>query len=146
MSNLIRWDPYGEVLSLQRRMDRMFDSLYPAEPRAEQNTTALDMYETDNDVIVKVSVPGYKPEDIQVTLTGDTLTIKGEVKSEQEERDKKRNYIRREIRQGSFQRVVILPSGVKGDEAKAEFENGLLVLTVPKAEEVKPKTIQVKAK
>ena len=81
-----------------------------------------------------------------MTLTGDTLSIKGQVTSEQEDRDEKRSYIRREIRRGSFQRVIALPAGVKGDETKAEFENGLLVLTIPKVEETKPKTIQIKAK
>ena len=146
MSDLIRLDPFGELLAMQRRLDRMYNNLYPTESRGEPTASALDMYETDNEVIVKVSVPGFKPEDLQITLTGDTLTIKGESKSEQEERDEKRNYIRREIRRGAFQRTVMLPSGVKGDETKAEFENGLLVLTVPKAEEAKSKTIQVKTK
>jgi len=146
MSDLIRFDPFGELLAMQRRLDRLFGSMVPASSREDSFETALDMYETDNEVVVKVAVPGFSPDDIQVTLTGDTLTVKGEVKKEQEERDEKRNYIKREIRRGSFQRVVVLPSGIKGDETKAEFENGVLVLTVPKAEEVKPKTIQVKSK
>lgn len=146
MSDLIRFDPFGELLAMQRRLDRLFGSMVPASSREDSFETALDMYETDNEVVVKVAVPGFSPDDIQVTLTGDTLTVKGEFKKEQEERDEKRNYIKREIRRGSFQRVVVLPSGIKGDETKAEFENGVLVLTVPKAEEVKPKTIQVKSK
>ena len=146
MSELMRMDPFGELLAMQRRLDRMFGSLTPAMPGTDQFETALDMYETDNEVIVKLSVPGFKPEDIQVTLTGDTLTIKGEVKQDKEEKDEKRNYIRREIRRGAFQRTVMLPSGIKGDDTKAEFDKGMLVLTLPKAEEVKPKTIQVKTK
>lgn len=143
MSDLIRLDPFGELLAMQRRLDRLFGTMAPAAPREESFETALDMYETENDVVVKVTVPGFTPDDIQVTLTGDTLTIKGEFKQEQEQRDEKRDYIRREIRRGSFQRSVALPSGIKADEAKAEFENGVLVLTVPKAEEEKPRTIQV---
>jgi len=146
MSSLIRLDPFGELMSIQRQLDQVFSNLYPKESKEANVPTALDMYETDTDIVVKVSVPGYKPEDLQITLTGDTLTIKGETKSDKEEHDEKRNYIRREIVRGSFQRVVQLPSSVVADNAKAEFENGELVLTVPKAEPVKSKTIQVKAK
>ena len=146
MSELMRMDPFNELWSMQRRLDRLFGNMSPTAARNELTETELDMYETDNEIVVKVSVPGFKPEDIQVTLTGDTLSIKGEAKTEQEERDEKRNYLHREIRRGAFQRVVMLPAGVKGDEASAEFQNGMLVLTIPKAEETKPKTIQVKAK
>jgi HSP20 family protein len=146
MSSLVRFDPFSELLSMQRQLDRLFGSFSPTTTKSEALETALDMYETETDVIVKVSVAGYKPEEIQVTLTGDTLNIKGETKSEQEDRDEKRSYIHREIRRGSFQRIVTLPVGVKGEDTKAEFENGLLVLTIPKAEETKPKTIQIKAK
>ncbi len=145
MSSLVRLDPFGELMSMQRRLDQLFDNLYPKESK-EEFPAALDMYETDKDIVVKLSVPGFKPEDLQITVTGDTLTIKGETKSEKEERDEKRNYIRREIVQGSFQRVVQLPAGVKADQIKAEFENGMLLLTAPKDESAKPKTIQIKAK
>ena len=146
MSGLVRFDPFNELMAMQRQLDRMFGTLTRTAPKAEAFDPALDMYETDTEVVVRVTVAGFKPEDIQVTLTGDTLSIKGEVKSEQEDRDEKRSYIRREIRRGSFQRVIALPAGVKGDDTKAEFENGLLVLTIPKAEETKPKTIQIRAK
>jgi HSP20 family protein len=146
MSNLLRIDPFIELLSMQRQLDRLFGTYSPTAPKDEAFDTALDMYETDTEVIVRVSVAGFKPEDIQVTLTGDTLSIKGEVKSEQEDRDEKRTYIRREIRRGSFQRTLTLPVGTKGDDTRAEFENGLLVLTIPKAEETKSKMIQIKAK
>jgi|WetSurMetagenome_2_1015567.scaffolds.fasta_scaffold319110_1 HSP20 family protein len=146
MSNLVRFDPFSELLAMQRQLDRVFGTLSQTAAKTEESDTALDMYETDTDVIVQMAVAGFKPEDIQVTLTGDTLSIKGEVKSEHEDRDEKRSYIRREIRRGSFQRVVSLPVGVKGDDTTAEFKNGLLVLTIPKAEETKPKTIQIKAK
>jgi HSP20 family protein len=146
MSNLVRWDPFNELLSMQRQLDRLFGTYSPTASKSEAFDTALDMYETDTEVTVKVAVPGFKPEDIQVTLTGDTLSIKGEVKDEQEKRDEKRSYMQREIRRSSFQRVLTLPVGIKGDEIKAEFENGLLVLSIPKAEETKPKTIQIRAK
>jgi len=104
----------------------------------------VDIYETKDDVVVKASLPGVKPEDIEVSVVGDTLTIKGEVK---EEKDiKEENYIRKERRYGSFCRSFTLPVSVDADKATAEFENGVLTLTLPKAEEVKPKTIAIKAK
>ncbi|NIO71811.1 MAG: Hsp20 family protein, partial [Anaerolineae bacterium] len=105
---------------------------------------AVDMYETDEEVVVKTAVPGVKSEDIDVSITGDVLTIKGETKAE--EKVEKANYIRQERRYGAFSRSLTLPSTVVADKATAEFENGVLTLTLPKAEEVKPKTIKVKAK
>jgi len=130
-------------------MDRLFEESF-VRPRAGwlaplgAETLAVDMYETDNDVVVKTAVPGVKPEDIDVSITGDVLTIKGETKAE--EKIEKANYIRQERRYGAFSRSITLPSTVVADKAAAEFENGVLTLTLPKAEEVKPKTITVKAK
>jgi len=102
------------------------------------------MYETDQEVVIKTSVPGVKPEDIDITVVGDTLTIKGETKAE--EKVERANYIRQERRYGAFSRSLTLPTSIVAEKAKAEFENGVLTLTLPKAEEVKPKTIKVKAK
>jgi len=130
-------------------MDRLFEESF-VHPRAGwltpfgAGTLAVDMYETDEDVVVKTSVPGVKPEDIDITITGDTLTIKGEVKAE--EKIERANYIRQERRYGAFSRSLTLPTSVVAEKAKAEFENGVLTLTLPKSEEVKPKTIKVKAK
>jgi HSP20 family protein len=105
---------------------------------------AVDMYETDQDVVVKSAVPGIKPDDIDITITGDTLTIKGETKAE--EKVEETNYIRQERRYGAFARSLPLPTAIVAEKAKAEFEDGMLTLTLPKAEEVKPKSIKVKAK
>ena len=149
MADLIRWEPFRDLISLREAMDRLFEESF-VWPRAGwlaplgPETLAVDMYETDEDVVIKTSVPGVKPEDIDITITGDTLTIKGEVKAE--EKVEKANYIRRERRYGAFSRSLTLPTSVVAEKAKAEFENGVLTLTLPKAEEVKPKTIKVKAK
>jgi HSP20 family protein len=102
------------------------------------------MYETDDNVIVKSAVPGIDAQDLDISITGDTLTIKGETKAEKEIEEE--NYIRRERRYGAFSRSLAIPVQIKADEAEAAFENGILTLTLPKAEEIKPKTIQVKAK
>jgi HSP20 family protein len=102
------------------------------------------MYQTDDEIVVKGSLPGIKADDISITITGDALTIRGEVK-EQQSKDEA-SYHLRERRFGSFSRTIPLPTVVVADKAKADFENGILTLTLPKAEELKPKTITVKAK
>jgi HSP20 family protein len=149
MANLVRWEPFRDLISLREAMDRLFEESF-IRPRAgwlaplSAEALAVDMYETDQDVIVKSSVPGVKAEDIDITITGDTLTIKGETKAE--EKVEKANYFRQERRYGAFSRSVTLPTTIVAEQAKAEFDNGVLTLTLPKAEEVKPKSIKVKAK
>jgi HSP20 family protein len=149
MADLIRWEPFRELISLREAMDRLFEESF-VRPRAGwlapwgPETLAVDMYETDQEVVIKTSVPGVKPEDIDITVVGDTLTIKGETKAE--EKIERANYIRQERRYGAFSRSLTLPTSIVAEKAKAEFENGVLTLTLPKAEEVKPKTIKVKAK
>jgi HSP20 family protein len=149
MSNLVRWEPFRDLISLREAMDRLFEESF-VQPRAGwpapigAGTLAVDMYETDDAVVVKSSIPAVKPEDVDVSITGDTLTIKGETEAEEEVKEE--NYIRRERRYGSFCRSLTLPLPVVADKAQAEFENGVLTLTLPKAEEVKPKAIKVKAK
>jgi HSP20 family protein len=102
----------------------------------------LDVYESDDEVTVRTSIPGVNPDDIDISVLGATLTIKGE-KSEDREK-KKGNYHLRERHYGAFQRSVNLPSQVNVDKAKAEFKDGVLILTLPKIEAAKPKSIKVK--
>ena len=148
MSNLIRWEPAREMMTLREAMDRLFDDAFtrPLSLRDGWSASgpAIDMYQTNDEIIVKAAVPGMKADDVQINVTGELLTIKGEMK-EQEEKKEKAWHIR-EQRWGSFERSVALPTAVVADKAKAEFENGILTVTLPKAEEVKPKTITVKAK
>jgi HSP20 family protein len=108
----------------------------------EALTPLVDVHQTDDDIIVTVSLPGIKPEDVNVTLTGRTLTVSGELKAtEQVEREQ---YVYRERRMGAFNREMRLPVRVEGDKAQATFENGLLRLSLPKAEESKPRQIEIK--
>lgn len=151
MANLVRLEPAREMLSLREAMDRLFEEsfLRPGSFGVSDSASAmlpLDMYETENDVVVKVAIPGVKPEDIEVTVTGDLLSIKGEFQSESEEKDEKRNYHRQERRYGSFSRQVTLPSGVNADGCAADFENGVLTLRLPKVEEAKVKKVQIQSK
>ncbi|MDY7040210.1 MAG: Hsp20/alpha crystallin family protein [Chloroflexota bacterium] len=144
--SIVRWQPFEDLVSLRDAMDRLFEESV-IRPRAWMvpfdGGLAVDVYETEDNVIVEASLPGVKPEEIDVSITGDVLTIKGETKAEKEVKEER--YVRRERRYGSFCRSVSLPTGLKGEETEAEFENGILKLTVPKAEEVKPKVIKVKA-
>ena len=150
MSNLTRWEPGREIMTLREAMDRLFDDAFtrPFSLTREGGSTwsapAIDMYQTDDEVVVKAALPGLKPDEVQINVTGDILTIRGEVKHEEEKKDKAWHI--REHRWGSFERSVRLPTGVVSDRAKADFQNGILTITLPKSEEVRPKTITVKAK
>ena len=143
------WHPFTELMSLRQAMDRLFEDSFVRPSRAldafgEVAAPALDIYQTPSEIVVKAALPGVKPEDISVDITGETLTVKGESKAEQEA--KREDYLYQERRYGSFSRSVVLPNGLKSDKAEATMEDGVLTLTIPKAEEVKPKKISVKAK
>lgn len=149
---LTRWDPFRGAISLREAMDRLFEESF-LRPFGESWITPwtergvgvpIDMYETQNEVVVKASVPGIKPEDVNITVTDDLLTIKGETKAEQEV--ERGSYYLREHRYGAFERCVRLPVPIQADKAEAVFENGVLTLTLPKTEAVKPKAIKVKVK
>jgi HSP20 family protein len=105
---------------------------------------AIDMYQTNDDVVVKATLPGLKSEDVDITVTGETLTLRGEFKQNDEQ--KETNYHIREQRYGSFERSILLPTDVEANKAKADFDNGVLTITMPIAEAVKPKSISIKAK
>jgi HSP20 family protein len=150
MTNLTRWEPGREMMTLREAMDRLFDDAFTRPFSLDRNggstwsSPAIDMYQTDNEVVVKAALPGIKADEVQINVTGDILTIKGETKHEEEKKDK--SWHIREQRWGAFERSIRLPTGVVSDKAKADFDNGILTITLPKSEEVKPKTITVKAK
>jgi HSP20 family protein len=134
------------MMSLRDAMDRLFDDAFtrPLSLRDGWSVPAIDMFQTEDDVVVRAALPGIKADEVQINVSGEVLTLKGEMKHEEEKKDKAWHI--REQRWGSFERSVSLPTSVVADKAKAEFENGVLTITLPKAEEVKPKTITVKAK
>ena len=148
MNNLTRWEPVRETMTLRDAMDRLFDDAFTRpfslmrDGGANWSSPAIDMYQTDNEVVVKAAVPGFKADEVQINVTGDVLTIKGESKHEEEKKD--RSWQIREHRWGAFERSITLPTGVISDRATADFENGILTITLPKSEKVKPKTITVK--
>jgi HSP20 family protein len=145
MTRLTRWEPFREARRMHDMLDRMMDrSLLDPWASGFEGVLPLDMYQTDDEIIVKASAPGMTAEDIDISITGETLTIRGELEGEEVQEDAR--YHIRERRMESFSRSIALPTMVQAEKAKAEFENGILTLTLPKAEEVKPKTISVKAK
>jgi HSP20 family protein len=145
MTRLTRWEPFREARRMHDMLDRMMDrSLLDPWASGFEGVLPLDMYQTDDEIIVKASAPGMTAEDIDISITGETLTIRGELEGEEVQEDSR--YHIRERRMESFSRSIALPTMVQAEKAKAEFENGILTLTLPKAEEVKPKTISVKAK
>jgi HSP20 family protein len=147
MTNLTRWEPVREMMTLREAMDRLFDDAFTRPVNLRDggwSSPAIDMYQTDDEVVVKAALPGFKADEVQINVTGDVLVLRGEMKHEEEKKD--RSWHIREHRWGSFERTLALPTDVKADKAVADFENGVLTITLPKAEEVKPKTITVKAK
>jgi len=139
---LTRWDPFRDMLSMRRAMDRLFDrALEPSWSETPAWDLALDVVENKDEFLVKASLPGINPDDLEITFTDNTLTIKGSTKSEVESKDAR--YHLRERRYGSFARSITLGSRIQGDAIQANYENGVLTLTLPKAEEVKAKRIQI---
>jgi len=146
MSNLTRWEPVREMMTLREAMDRLFDDAFthPVSLSGDSGLPAIDLYQTADDVVVKAALPGLKAEDVQISITADVLTLRGEYRQEDEQKDA--TYHIREHRLGIFERSVMLPTDVQADKSKADFENGVLTITLPKAEAVKPRTITIKAK
>jgi HSP20 family protein len=146
MTSVTRWDPFAD---LRGTMDRLFDEgfsrpwrLIPAaNGEGYEATFPVEVSETESDIEVKASLPGVKPEEVEITVQNDVLTIKAQHKDTSEE--KKRDYYRREIRYGAFHRSMTLPVSVDSDKAEAAFENGVLSLKLPKAEALRPKQIKV---
>ncbi|HEX5368200.1 MAG TPA: Hsp20/alpha crystallin family protein [Dehalococcoidia bacterium] len=144
MANLTRWDPFTDLRST---MDRLFDEGFSRPwrviPSVEYRdaTFPVEVSQTDGEIEVKASLPGVKPDEVDITVTNDVLTIKAEHKDTVE--DQKRDYYRREIHYGAMQRSLSLPVSVDSDKAEARFENGELTLRLPKADAVRPKQIKV---
>jgi HSP20 family protein len=142
------WKPFGELSPFRKEMDRLWNRFLGETPFArtfnEMWSPSVDISETKDDFIVKAELPGLEAKDVNVSISGNVLTIKGEKKAEEEEKDE--HYHRIERYSGSFQRVFQLPSGVKADKVEANFDKGVLKVTLPKVEEAKKKEIEVKVK
>jgi HSP20 family protein len=145
--NLMTWDPLHEVSTMREDMDRFFDTMlgrYPRERVQVLWAPAIDVEETNDSMTIRAEVPGMKREDIKVTVAEDTVTICGERKYENEQKNRTFHPVERAY--GSFQRTVVLPVSVQGDKAVAGYKSGVLELVLPKAERVKAREITVESK
>lgn len=141
---LTRWDPFRDLVSMRRAMDRLMESSLADETNITGEWgLALDVVEDENDFVVKASLPGIKPDDLDITFNKGMLTIKGEIKDESE--TIKGQYHLRERRFGTFARTITLPTSVKAEDIQADYHDGVLELKMPKSEEVKPKRIPIQS-
>ncbi len=146
---LIPWRSFGELSPFRKERDKLWNEFLGSQTPAvgtfaEEWLPSVDISETKDNFIVKAELPGLDAGDVNVSISGDVLVIKGEKKREEEEKDEHHHYIERYS--GSFQRTFQLPSGVKGDKVEADFEKGVLKIILPKVEEAKKKEIKVKVK
>ena len=139
--SLIRWTPFLEPL-VGDEFDKFFD--WPTANLTASFSPAVDIYQDDDQVVVETPMTGIDPEKVDINVKNDILTIKGESEKKSEIEDK--DYYRQEIRRGSFYRSVQLPAQVVGEKASAEYKNGILKITLPKAPESKTKSIKVEVK
>lgn len=145
---ITRWDPINDVTTMRNMMDRLFEQSFgrlPAFRGAGEElgiaTLGLDVIENNDSFLVKAAVPGVDPKDVDISVEDDVLTIRGEF--EQKEESNEENYHRRELRYGSFQRSLRLPPTVDAEHAEAQFENGMLKLTLPKKPEARARSIKI---
>jgi HSP20 family protein len=143
---LVPWKPFDELTSFRREMDRLWDRFFSERPALDMLEKGweptIDITETKSDLIVKAELPGIDPKEIDISLTGDTLTIRGEKQQEKEEKEE--NYYRIERSYGIFSRTIKLPVSVQNDRIKASYQHGVLKITLPKSKEAKQKQIKIK--
>ena len=143
---IVRWEPFSNLVTAQRDFDRLFKEAFNpffGESELSTHTWAppVDIYETENDIVLKAELPGVDPKDVEVRVEDSTLYMKGERKFEKEVKNE--NYHRVERSYGSFARSFSLPNSINAEKVKAEFKDGLLTLTLPKREEAKPRAIKI---
>jgi HSP20 family protein len=148
MSTVIRWSPLSDLMSLHNAMDRLFTDTFRVPGGPSQAVGAvgegylpLDIYQTEKEWVIRAAIPGVDPNAVELTFDSGMITLKGEIKVP--EGVKPEQYWVRENYYGKFSRQVTLPDDAMGDQAKAQFFNGVLVLTVPKAQPVKPKAVKI---
>jgi HSP20 family protein len=145
--NMVRWNPFRDMSILQNQMNRLFENALQTWPSDSDTTNgwapAADIYETDNDLVVRADLPGVDPKEIEVRVENNVLMIRGERRFEQ--KDDRENFHRVERSYGAFSRAFTLAAAVDADKIQASYKNGVLTITLPKAEQAKPKRIQIAA-
>jgi HSP20 family protein len=143
---IIRWDPFRDMVTLREKMNRMFEDVFAGrsedkELSASTWAPAVDIFETESELMMTVEVPGIDEKDIEIKIEDNTLTLKGERKFEKE--TKEENYHRIERSYGSFYRAFTLPNSIDPDKIQAEHENGVLKITMAKRQELKPRKVKI---
>ena len=143
---IIRWDPFRDMVTLREKMNRLFEDAFTARGDDKEITTstwmpAVDIFENENELVLTAEIPGIDEKDIEIKIEDNTLTLKGERKFEKE--TKEENYHRIERSYGSFYRAFTLPNYVDPEKVQAQHENGVLKISMPKREEVKPRTVKI---
>jgi len=143
---IIRWDPFRDMVSLREKMNRLFEDVFTGRGNDKELASstwapAVDIFETENELVMSAEIPGIDEKDIEIKLEDNTLTLKGERKFEKE--TKEENYHRIERSYGSFYRAFTLPNSVDLDKIHAEHENGILKITLPKRQELKPRNVKI---
>lgn len=144
MKTLTRWEPFRGVTSLQEQVNRLFNDAFERQGEESSLTAwapAVDIYETEHELVVKADLPDVDPKDLDIRVENNVLTIRGERKFEKKVNEE--NYLRVERAYGSFARSFTLANSVNSDAIKADYQNGVLTLTIPKKEEAKPKQIKI---
>ena len=149
--SIVKWSPYRELETMRRNMDKLFGEVFETTPRRDWPLWSrlkpeivvpnIDMFDKKDKIIVKAELPGMTKDHIDLTINEGSLTLKGEVKKEEEVKEE--DYYSQERSYGSFTRTIVLPAAVDETKAKAKFKDGILEITLPKKEEAKPKEIKV---
>ena len=148
MADLMRWSPFEDMTSLRDAMNQLVaESFVRPQSAAGAFQPAIDLYETENEYVVKVAAPGLKPDNFEITAQQNVLTIQGRTQDEDNQQGKQEGarYHVREQHFGEFLRTIRFPSQIDADKIQASLSNGILTVRVPKAESAKPKRITVKA-
>ncbi len=139
---LMHWNPFAELERIRREFDKLLEEFTPTVAIEKVFSPAIEVYETDKEVVVKAELPGIKKEDVEVTIKDNTLHIKGEKKEEREEKTETVHIVERAY--GKFERTISLPKDVKLEDIKAEYKDGVLEIKLPKAETAKETKIEIK--
>ena len=143
--NLVKWEPFRELSSIRGQMDRLLESFFKREGSANGLwTPSVDLSETEGEFVIKADIPGVEEKDLSVTLSGNTLLLKGERREEKEDKGKQFHKVERSY--GSFQRSIPLPDVVDAERISADYQNGVLVVHLPKTASAQPKKIKIGSK
>lgn len=143
---IIRWDPFRDMVTLREKMNRMFEDVFSGRSEDKELTAgtwapSVDIFETENELVMTAEIPGIEEKDVEIKVEDNTLSIRGERKFEKE--TKEENYHRIERSHGSFYRAFTLPSSVDPERIQAEQENGVLKISMPKRQELKPRKVKI---